>query len=72
MSGLAFSRYARFTVGVAGGRTSLNCKSVASEKKKSTDLVSSVKDKSSSSRKKERKRCYKERCGFSFEILIKS
>lgn len=72
MSGLAFSRYARFMVGVAGGGISLNCKSVASGEKKSTDLVSSVKKNSSSSRKKERKRYYKERCGFSFEILIKS
>lgn len=56
MSGLAFSGYARFMVGVVGGRISLNCKSVASGEKKSTDLVSSVKNKSSSSRKKEHKR----------------
>lgn len=58
--------------GSSEGKISLNCQSVASGKKKSTDLVSSMKNKSSSSRKKECKKCYKERCCFSFEILTKS
>ena len=66
------SRYARFMVGVARGKYLWTANPWLQEKKKSTDLVSSMKNKSSSSRKKECKKCYKERCCFSFEILTKS
>lgn len=66
------SRYARFMVGVARGKYLWTAYQWLQEKKKSTDLVTLVKNKISSSRKKECKRYYKKRCCFSFEILIKS